>query len=58
MVLQIIAQDYRTISRNVSPKNIHTYVEGFLMLRSYNKWGKLYILKGNERKLIREFGKK
>lgn len=56
MVLQIVAHNYGSISRNVSPKNINTYVEGFLLLRNYHKWGRLYILKGNERKLIRKFG--
>lgn len=58
MVLMTIVDGEQRIYRNVDRRLYLNYVNGFLLMRNYSKYGELYQLKGTERKLVRKFGKK
>lgn len=56
MVLMTIVDGEQRIYRNVTRNLYLDYINGFLLMRNYSRYGELYQLKGKERVLLRKFG--
>lgn len=55
MVIMIEVDGRSNIYRKVSKALYGDYMRGFYLMSTYSKHGAMYILKGKEKKLVKEF---